>query len=92
MTNTTSKINATNQWVAGAGRIISEDKHGAIAESAPPILQRLNISTNHWLDISTKFEERFKGIAGSKESIKALCTHFGLTRQANRSNSEVLYV
>ena len=73
------------------GRIIREDKRGAISETAPPILKRLNISTKHWLEISTKFEERFKGIAGSKESIKALCTHFGFTRQVNRSNSEVLY-
>ena len=73
------------------GRIIRDDKRGAIQAATPPILQRLDISTDHWIEISTNFESRFKGIAGSAQSIKALRAHFGLTRQVNRSNSEVLY-
>ena len=73
------------------GRIIRDDKRGAIHGATPPILKRLNISTDHWLELSTKFESRFKGIAGCAESIKALCAHFGLTRQVNRSNSKLLY-
>ena len=72
-------------------RIIRDRKRGAIGASAPPILHRLGISTAHWIEISTNFESRFKGIAGSAQSIKVLCAHFGLTRQVNRSNSEVLY-
>ena len=72
-------------------RIIRDDKRGAISESAPPILQRLDISTQHWIELSTNFEQRFKGIAGSAQSIKALCAHFGLTRVVNRSNSQLLY-
>ena len=79
------------QLVDWTGRIIRDDKRGAIGESTPPILQRLDISTDHWIELSTEFESRFKGIAGSPQSIKALCAHFGLTRQLNRSNSEVLY-
>ena len=73
------------------GRIISHDKRGAISESAAPILQRLDISTQHWIELSTSFEQRFKGIAGSAQSIKALRAHFGLTRVVNRSNSQLLY-
>ena len=79
------------ELVDWTGRIIRDDKRGAIDTSTPPILQRLDISTDHWIELSTEFESRFKGIAGSPQSIKALCAHFGLTRQLNRSNSEVLY-
>ena len=79
------------ELVDWTGRIIREDKRGAIGASTPHILQRLGISTEHWIELSTNFESRFKGIAGSAQSIKALCAHFGLTRQVNRSNSEVLY-
>ena len=79
------------ELVDWTGRIIRDDKRGAINASTPPILKRLDISTDHWIELSTKFESRFKGIAGSAQSIKALCAHFGLTRQVNRSNSEVLY-
>ena len=73
------------------GRIIREDKRGAIAENAPPILQRLEISPAHWIDLSTSFESRFKGIAGSVESVKRWCAQFGLTRTTNRSSSKTLY-
>ena len=79
------------ELVDWTGRIIREDKRGAISDAAPPILQRLDISTKHWIELTTKFEQRFKGIAGSAQSIKTLCAYFGLSRQVNRSNSEVLY-
>ena len=59
------------ELVDWTGRIIRDDKRGAIGASTPPILQRLGISTEHWIELSTKFESRFKGIAGSTESIKA---------------------
>lgn len=45
------------------GRIIRDDKRGFISGSAPSILQRLNISTKHWIELTTKFEQRFKGIS-----------------------------
>lgn len=79
------------ELVDWTGRIVREGKRGTIDATAPPILQRLHISTKHWLELSTNFESRFKGIAGSAQSIRNLCAHFGLTRQVNRSNSEVLY-
>ena len=59
--------------------------------TAPPILQRRNISTEHWLVLTTNFEQRFKRIADSTESYKRLCAFFVLSRQVNRSNSELLY-
>lgn len=79
------------ELVDWTSRAIRDDKRGATAEGTPPILQRLSISTSHWIELSSHFESRFKGIAGSTESIKALCAHFGLTRQVNRSNSKLLY-
>ena len=79
------------ELVDWTGRLIREDKRGAISATAPPILQRLDISSIHWLELTTNFEKRFKGIAGSAQSIKALCAHFGLTRIVNRSNSQMLY-
>ena len=79
------------ELVDWTGRIIRDDKRGAIHAGTQTILQRLDISTDHWLELSTRFESRFKGIAGSAESIKTLCAHFGLTRQIIRSNSKLLY-
>lgn len=79
------------ELVDWTGRIIRDNKRGAIPESAPPILQRLNISTEHWIELSTNFEQHFKGIAGTAQSIKKLCAYFGITRRVNRSSSTLLY-
>ena len=43
------------------------------------------------MNIEGDFESRFKGIAGTAESIKRLCANFGLSRQINRGNSQLLY-
>ena len=59
------------ELVDWTGRIIRTDKRGAISESAPPILQRLDISNQHWIELSTTFEQRFKGVAGTTQSINA---------------------
>ena len=79
------------ELVDRTGRIIRDDKRGVIAENTSPILQRLHISPDHWLELSTNFENRFKGIAGSVASVKKCCKTFELTRNTNRSNSKVLY-
>jgi len=79
------------ELVDWTGRAIRDDTHGAIPADTPPILQRLDISTEQWIEISTCFESRFKGIAGSLNSVKKWCALFGLTRTTNRSNSEILY-
>ena len=38
------------------GRIIREDKRGAIKQNLPPILERLNIEHEQWLENTTQFE------------------------------------
>ena len=65
--------NATNQEQTGilfsltdylclvemTGRIIREDKRGAIKESLPPILERLQIDQQEWLINVTQFETQY---------------------------------
>lgn len=41
------------------GRIIREDKRGAITDSFPPILERLQIDQQEWLSNATQFETRY---------------------------------
>ena len=79
------------ELVDWSGRAIREDKRGAIAESLPPILQRLDISPEHWLDLCTNFESRFKGLVGSVQSVRAVLSNFGLKRHTNFANSKLLF-
>ena len=49
------------ELVDWTGRVIREDKRGAIDAELPPILERLGIEPKHWLFLTQHFESRFKG-------------------------------
>ena len=67
-TNTTSKEQSGIPFsledyltlVDWSGRIIREDKRGFIANSLPPILERLSVDRTQWLKNSTQFETRYQ--------------------------------
>ena len=67
------------------GRQIRDNKRGSIDTTIPSALTRLDISQNHWLELCTHFEDRFKGLVGSQHSLNNMVAAFGLTRKANRS-------
>ena len=51
------------------GRQIREDKRGAIPEDAPPILERLNLNGENWLNLVHDFRRKFRRAAGTPESL-----------------------
>ena len=79
------------ELVDWTGRAIRENKRGHIAEQAPPILQRIEITPEHWIEICTNFESRFKGLVGSLETVKAGYRQFGLKRFNNLRALKTLF-
>ncbi len=73
------------------GRAIRDDKRGYISASAPPILERIDICPEHWIEICTNFENRFKGLVGSLESVKAVYRQFGLKRSSHLQSAKILF-
>ena len=61
------------ELVDWSGRILREDKRGAIPEHLPPILQRLNMDATQWLYLARHFESPFKGLIGSLHKLKQAC-------------------
>ncbi len=55
------------QLVDYTGRIIRPDKRGAIPSSLPPILQRLSLNQQQWLENTTQFEQLFYRKFGHKK-------------------------
>ena len=53
------------ELVDWTGRILREDKRGAIDTTLPPILKRLSIEPRHWLFLTQHFESKFKGLVGT---------------------------
>ena len=63
-----------------SGRILREDKRGAIDSQLPDILTRLNIEPQHWVYLTQHFESRFKGLVGTAYKLKQTCKTLGYQR------------
>ncbi|WHI47294.1 hypothetical protein [Microbulbifer sp. VAAF005] len=61
------------ELVDWSGQHLDPRKRSAISENAPPILERLGIPPKHWLYLNRYFENRFKSLVGSAESILQAC-------------------
>ena len=65
------------ELVDWSGRIIREDKKGAIPEHLPAILQRLDMDARHWVYLTKNFEQPFKDLVGSAHHVRRACDAMG---------------
>ncbi|PKG72999.1 transposase, partial [Shewanella sp. GutCb] len=68
------------------GRVIRNDKRGAISSSAARILSRLNIPAENWVKIITEFGLLFHGPVGTLQELSSYCEHLD-KRRRHFSNS-----
>jgi hypothetical protein len=73
------------------GRVIREDKHGHIDNMTLPLLERLNISSENWLKLTTQFTRVFHGAVGRPASQKRYCENLNRKRRANINNCAKLF-
>ncbi len=71
------------ELVDWTGRAILESKRDYIPDNQPPMLDRLQIDSQHWLYMAQHFESRFKGLVGMSYSLKAACRKLGYRRTPN---------
>ena len=74
--------------VDDTGRILRDDKRGAIQESTAKILERLNISQEAWLNITQEFMNMFKGPVGSLPELTHYSENLGMQRVAHASSCQ----
>ena len=55
------------------GRVLRDDKRGAINPILPPILDRLSITQDAWRLLTTRFEEQFHNWVGSEHITRQVC-------------------
>jgi REP element-mobilizing transposase RayT len=68
------RLNDYLRLVDWTGRAILENKRGFVPQHAPPILDRLQLDTKHWLYMAQHFESRFNGLVGASQKLKAAYT------------------
>ncbi|WP_299659336.1 transposase [uncultured Psychromonas sp.] len=64
------------ELVDWSGRIIREDKRGAISSQRPRLLSTLGLENDIWLSLASSFGKDYHGAVGSLE---ALATYTGNT-------------
>ena len=61
------------ELVDWSGRILRQDKRGAISQNSENILTRLGIDGSQWLEMTEHFEECFRTFAGGEQSLRSAC-------------------
>ncbi len=69
------------ELVDDTGRIIRDDKRGAISENSAKLLIRLNIPHDNWLKLSTEFGKLFHGPVGTLQELTSYCEHLEKRRR-----------
>ena len=65
------------QLVDWSGRAVRADKHGAIPEHLPPILQRLGVDPAAYVQCLKRSDYPFQRLAGRVEAIQDAAIHYG---------------
>ncbi len=63
------------------GRIIRDDRRGAISANAEKILTRLNIPSDNWIKLTSEFGKMFHGPVGSLQELTHYCEHLEKRRR-----------
>ncbi|MCF6261705.1 MAG: hypothetical protein L3J98_16345 [Gammaproteobacteria bacterium] len=77
------------ELVDWTGRAIRDDKVGAISDNLPPILARLGIEQQGWLDMINHYDQRFFQAVGTMEKLKQFAHRLGqcwMKRQSARKS------
>jgi hypothetical protein len=72
------------------GRVIREDKAGHIDHQQQPILQRLGLSDEQWLTLTTEFEKNFCYAAGAEMMMNQFKAHTGHQRIRGMGKAKTL--
>jgi hypothetical protein len=79
------------ELVDWSGRILREDKKGAIPEEIPEILHRLQLDVRHWCYLTRHFEHPFKHLVGAAHRVRSVCEALGQRWAQGISHCERLF-
>ena len=79
------------ELVDWTGRILRDDKRGAIPAQADKILNRLGIEHDQWLTMTQSFENCFSTFAGSEQSLRKACEKLEYQRAAGLSRCREVF-
>ncbi|MGB5276978.1 MAG: transposase [Gammaproteobacteria bacterium] len=85
------RLNDYLELVDWSGRILREEKKGAISDELPAILQRLQLDTRNWCYLTRNFEHPFKHLVGAAHHVRRACEAIGQRWAQGVSQCERLF-
>ena len=79
------------ELVDWSGRIVRQNKRGHIASETPPILERLNIDPDEWLN-TMRWDNRFRRAVGKLSALRAFAEQVGQQWVHGMRPSQNLYL
>jgi REP element-mobilizing transposase RayT len=79
------------ELVDWTGRIIREDKKGAIPSEIPPILERLEIDPKYWMVMAEHFGSRFGSLVGGVDQLIRAARKLRYIRTPGLSNCRAIF-
>jgi len=79
------------ELVDWTGRAIRDDKTGAISDNLPPILTRLGIEQQGWLDMINHYDQRFFRAVGAMDKLKQFANRLGQCWMKGQSVGKSVY-
>ena len=65
------------ELVDWTGRIIREDKRGAISSKHSHLFTKLGLDSETWLSLANSFGKEYQGTVGSLEALALFASHTG---------------
>jgi REP element-mobilizing transposase RayT len=85
------QLNDYLELVDWSGRILRDDKKGAIPDHLPDILQRLDMDAKQFTYLAQNFEHPFKNLVGAAHHVRKACESIGLNWVHGMSQCEKFF-
>jgi len=79
------------ELVDSTGRILKNNKRGAISADSEKILTRLDIDEDQWLEMTSSFEDCFSSFVGGESSLRTACESLHYQRPPGLATCKLMF-
>ena len=79
------------ELIDSTGRVLRNDKRGAISAGTENILNRLDIDEDQWLEMTSNFEGCFSSFVGDESSLRMACENLHYQRPPSLATCKLMF-
>jgi REP element-mobilizing transposase RayT len=85
------KLSDYLELIDSTGRVLRNDKRGAISTGTEKILNRLDIDEDQWLEMTSNFEGCFSSFVGGESSLRMACESLQYQRPPGLATCKMMF-